>query len=54
MESHTFVSKIISGHRVTIRKDIYEDLKLEEGQKVEITLKFSRKEIASRGMDVML
>lgn len=38
MNQHTFSTKIISGHRVTIREDVFEDLELKEGDKVRITI----------------
>ena len=38
MDKNTFGAKIISGHRVTIREDIFEDLELEEGDRVRITI----------------
>jgi len=43
MEEHTFNTKIISGHRITIREDIFEDLGLSEGEKVQITVRNPRK-----------
>lgn len=39
MEKDTFGAKIISGHRITIREDIFEDLDLNEGDKVLITVR---------------
>ena len=51
MNEHTFNTKIISGHRVTIREDIYEDLGLKEGEKVQVTVRnVNKREI---GTDIM-
>lgn len=38
MNQYTFSTKIISGHRITIREDIFKDLELEEGDRVRITI----------------
>lgn len=38
MNQHTFSTKIISGHRITIREDVFEDLELKEGDKVRIII----------------
>lgn len=39
MDEHTFNTKVISGHRITIREDIFDDLGLEEGEKVQVTIR---------------
>lgn len=39
MDEHVFTALIISGHRITIREDIFEDLDLRKGDKVRITVK---------------
>lgn len=43
MEAHTFNAKIISGHRITIRNDIVEELSLVNGDKVRVTIQKASK-----------
>ena len=43
MEAHTFNAKIISGHRVTIRNDIVDELSLVKGDKVRVTIQKASK-----------
>jgi len=44
MREHTFIAKIISGHRLTVRGDVVDDLNLIEGDKVKIVLSRARKQ----------
>ena len=48
MDEHTFNTKIISGHRITIREDIFDDLGLEEGGKVQVTVRNVKKRMLER------
>jgi len=50
MEEHTFNTKIIPGHRITIREDIFEDLGLVEGEKVQVTVRNVRKRMLERSV----
>ena len=50
MDEHTFRTKVISGHRITIREDIFEDLGLKEGEKVEITVSSAKKRMPERSV----
>jgi len=50
MDEHTFNTKIISGHRVTIREDIFDDLGLKEGEKVQVTVRNVKKRMLERSV----
>jgi uncharacterized protein Veg len=50
MDEHTFNTKIISGHRITIREDIFEDLGLKEGEKIQVTVRNIRKRMLERSV----
>lgn len=50
MDEHTFNTKIISGHRVTIREDIFDDLGLCEGEKVQVTVRNVKKRMLERAV----
>jgi len=39
MDEHSFTALIISGHRITIREDVFEDLELRKGDRVRITVR---------------
>ena len=43
MEPLTFNAKVISGHRLTIRNDIVEELGIVEGDKVRVTVQRTSK-----------
>ena len=50
MDEHTFNTKIISGHRVTIREDIFDDLGLKEGEKVQVTVRNVKRHMLERAV----
>lgn len=50
MNEHTFNTKIISGHRITIRDDVFEDLELKEGDKVRITVNVIKKQMSEHAV----
>lgn len=51
MKEHTFIAKIISGHRLTVRGDAFDDLELIKGDKVKVVL--SKVEKQELGTTVM-
>ena len=50
MNEHTFSTKIISGHRITIRDDVFEDLELKEGDRVRITVDVIKKHMSEHAV----
>lgn len=45
MEELSFKTKVISGHRITIRGDVYEELHLKKGDKVNIVISAVKKQL---------
>lgn len=43
MEPHTFYANIISGNRVTIRKDLVEEFGLVDGDKLKVTIQRAKR-----------
>lgn len=39
MTEYAFTAQIISGHRITIRNDIVDDLNLKDGDKLRVTVR---------------
>lgn len=54
MDEHKFYAKVISGHRITIRSDIYDNLRLKEGMNIQVVIKTPTRQLVSQGMDVMI